>query len=428
MQAQSIEAQRILSVLKMAQLGKFDCRLEEHEFSGDFKHISAEINSLLDRFSLKNEDFSWESDRRFVETVLNKMPIDVAILDINKKYVFLNETAVRDSEMRNWLIGKDEFDYCRRKGIDSTMAEERNAAFEEIKKSLKSIEIRQDIVQEDGSTRAFLRRIAPMLDEDGRLIYFLGYGLEITSLIQKEEALSKQNLALEKANRELDQFVYRTSHEIRGPINSIEGLLDILDLQSPSLKIINYLKLIRKSVVKLDAFIEEIVSYSNNANSPIRNDAIELELLVSSTWDSIRNLPNQSQINFGFQNQLDFQLYGDELRIRMLMHGLMTNAIKYSDSTKSSQDFSIKAYSENNNLVLEFRDNGIGIVKSSQSELFKMFYRATFASFGSGFGLYVVKDIIDKLKGRIEFESEAGEGTTFWAYIPIEKIESTDFQ
>ena len=109
----------------------------------------------------------------------------------------------------------------------------------------------------------------------------------------------------------------------------------------------------------------------------------------------------------------------DPERLKVILHNLIGNAIKYADITKSSPSIWIESFLEGRTLNLQVKDNGIGIEEPNQGHIFDMFFRGSDRSKGSGLGLFIVKETVNKLKGSISVKSEHAVGTTFEVRLPV---------
>ena len=102
----------------------------------------------------------------------------------------------------------------------------------------------------------------------------------------------------------------------------------------------------------------------------------------------------------------------------IVISNLLSNAIKYHDSSKENQFVEIATWADEENYYVMVKDNGVGIAKKHQENLFNMFYTANEKAKGSGIGLFILKDAMDILKGKVSIESEFGEGTEFTISLP----------
>jgi signal transduction histidine kinase len=240
----------------------------------------------------------------------------------------------------------------------------------------------------------------------------------------QEEMLRKQNDELVKINRELDAFVYSVSHDLRSPLASILGLINIARLEKDNNpdKMLNYLGMIQRSVLKLDDTLREILNYSKNARGELVITEVNLELIIQKILDQMAYLDGAEQIQYDINVHGHTALYSDEFRLSVIIANLLSNAIKYADRRKTHQVIEVNATITPANLTMMIRDNGIGIPREQLSRVFGMFYRATEKSQGAGLGLYIVKEIVDKLEGTITITSEPGAETQIRITIPNQLI------
>ena len=169
--------------------------------SGEFVGWVAVITDLTDRIKVEKER---AAQRKFYEGILDRIPVEIAVLDAQARYVFCNPTAIRNDDIRAWIIGKDDFEYCRYRGFDMNVAVKRREKF------LQACTTRQPVVWEeqferaDGTRLYHLRNLSPVFDED-ELVMVIGYGLEITDRKDYEEQLRQYQAELQRQNMRLEQ-------------------------------------------------------------------------------------------------------------------------------------------------------------------------------------------------------------------------------
>ena len=230
--------------------------------------------------------------------------------------------------------------------------------------------------------------------------------------------LKRQNVQLQKANAELDSFVYKASHDLRAPLTSLLGLIEVMRLENDVKKNAEYTALQIKLVKKLDSYIQDILNISKNERLPIELQPIEFEDLVKDYLAQLQYAENYDQINKHLFVQQSAPFYSDLRRVGIIFNNLLTNAIRYSDFGKEFPNISIKIIADEKEVQIEVRDNGIGISREHLSKVFKMFYRATDTKSGSGLGLYIVSETVERLGGEIKLTSEAGKWTCFNITLP----------
>jgi signal transduction histidine kinase len=238
--------------------------------------------------------------------------------------------------------------------------------------------------------------------------------------VEGEETLRQQNVQLNKANREIDSFVYSVSHNLRSPLSSILGLVNIArqEMETGKADMPNYLNLIEKSIKKLDETIKEILEYSQNDRVDITLESIDLKALIHDCLSRLQYLKGYDQITQQLNLSGSVPFYSDRFRVSIILMNLFSNSIKYQDEHKEHKLLRVKATLTAEKVTLEITDNGIGILPDRHDLVFKMFYRGTEKSDGAGLGLYIVKEVVEKLGGNVLLRSEPDLLTTFVVTLP----------
>ena len=239
----------------------------------------------------------------------------------------------------------------------------------------------------------------------------------ITSITDKKQF----ELELVKTNFELDNFVYRASHDLRAPMKSIMGLVNLIKIESDEEKKMKYVDLINFSIMKLDNYISDMTNYSRNSKMDMEDELINFEEIYNTQMDNLQHKEgfNTIQKIFNLSQSVDF--VSDPMRISILFGNMLSNAIKFQNIKKNDSFIKIIISINQEYASIIFIDNGIGVKRQYFEKLFEMFFRATDNTSGSGLGLYVVKQILNKLGGTIEINSDFGEGTTFKINLPNRK-------
>lgn len=236
----------------------------------------------------------------------------------------------------------------------------------------------------------------------------------------QEEILRQQNDQLVKINKELDSFVYSVSHDLRSPLSSILGLVNVAKLEGfkdPKM-LTSYFEMIERSVLKLDETIKEILDYSRNARGELTIEVVDMERMIHTAFSQMQYLPGYHKTVKQINVQDHTAFHSDAYRISVILLNLISNALKYGDDAKEQKIIQVSATITPAHCVLQVRDNGIGIHSDYIDSVFNMFYRATDRSQGAGLGLYIVKEMVEKLSGTIYITSELGQGTMISITIP----------
>ena len=238
---------------------------------------------------------------------------------------------------------------------------------------------------------------------------------------EAEKALHLQNKELIKINEELDKFVYSVSHNLRAPLTSVLGLVNIGRMEDGKKddSFQPLFDMMEKSIKKLDATLKEILNYSRNARSDIAVEKVDLASIIETCLESLEFIEGFDQVKKEIcilNDEVSF--YSDSHRLGVIFDDLISNAIRYRDILKKQSKLLIEAEITESAVHILFKDNGIGISEELMPRIFEMFFRATEKSEGAGLGLYIVKEMVKKLGGTIQVSSVIGEGTTFHLEIP----------
>lgn len=227
----------------------------------------------------------------------------------------------------------------------------------------------------------------------------------------------KRNEELIKVNTELDRFVYSASHDLRAPLTSILGLVTLarMDKDTPT---DSYLKRIEISIHKLDVFIRDIIDFSRNARVEIKTEVINFKKIIEEVIDNLKYLNEGNLIEPTITINGTEPFVTDPKRLSIILNNLISNAFKYFNPEESKPHIIIQVHHTKNYCTITIADNGIGIPSGHLEHIFKMFYRAHEESKGSGLGLYIVKETVEKLNGKIQVQSTVGKGTVFDIRLP----------
>lgn len=245
----------------------------------------------------------------------------------------------------------------------------------------------------------------------------------IINLRQINEELLRANEDLKKRNKELDEYVYRISHEVRAPISSIMGLFYLLKNHEDRNNLTitqTYLQLIEESVTKLDIFIRSVLQYAATKNFEQQVEEIDFQKVIEDCLKEFFPQGTSGKIKVSKEIYAEAPFYSDVSLLMTVFRNLLENAIKYAKPNEQNS-ISVVVKTNENSVSIRFADEGIGIPFLYQEKVFDMFYRGNDEANGSGLGLYIVKMALSKLNGTIRLESEENVGTTFFLEIPNAK-------
>ena len=230
--------------------------------------------------------------------------------------------------------------------------------------------------------------------------------------------MENANDQLNKTNSELDRFVYSVSHDISAPLKSIKGLVTLSRLDKDPAITESYLGKIEASVQKLEGFVGEVLDHSRTVRKEIQVESVQIESLVNDIYDNLKYLDNFDRINFIFDFKVPL-ISTDKFLIKVALSNLLSNAIKYQKRYHDHPaEIKVSTQLVNSQIQICIADNGEGIADAYKDRIFEMFYRGTSNSSGSGLGLYIAKEAIEKLHGSIAVETTYGKGSVFPLQLP----------
>jgi signal transduction histidine kinase len=228
---------------------------------------------------------------------------------------------------------------------------------------------------------------------------------------------------LQKVNEELDRFVYSTSHDLRAPLASVAGLINLSINNTNTDEVRRYLGMMQARVKNLDSFIKDIADYSRNNRLQLSRDTINIYEMANEVWDSLRYSPEATGITFINEVPQSLTIENDSRRLRVVLTNLIANAIRYHDQRKEKRYIRFYHQITPTSFSFHIEDNGQGILPEIQKRVFDMFYRGNESSQGSGLGLYIVKETVGKLSGSVQLQSVHRQGSTFTVNLPVSKAE-----
>ncbi|MEP1096851.1 MAG: HAMP domain-containing sensor histidine kinase [Cyclobacteriaceae bacterium] len=216
---------------------------------------------------------------------------------------------------------------------------------------------------------------------------------------------------LKKANSELDTFLYRSSHDLRAPLTAILGLTNAIKRMKDREDVKEFLDLIQIKVQQADKVIKDIITLRKGQQVGLTISKVNVTETVSRIFDMLSS-PASKKIKLDLAS-VQYMLVTDQEKLDTALGNVLSNAIKYHNLDQPNPKISVLIKRIENGLELRIEDNGIGIEEKYLSKIFNMFYRANKNSQGSGLGLYLTKDAITQIGGKIEVYSTIGVGTTF---------------
>ena len=382
----------------------------------------------------KAEEALKENEDR-LSGIFNQTSVGISETDLSGKFVLANDQFCQ-------IVGRSKEDLYQLGITDITHPDDLAAnywLFERVIKEGIPFTIEKRFIRPDSSEIWVKNDISLVKDAEGKPIYILAVSQDITErklvelekgrLLAQTQALNleleisqhkllDQNENLKKINAELDSFVYRTSHDLRAPLASVLGLINVCRLDADGSNQRVYLDLMEKSISKLDNFISDIINFARNTRADISQQEVDLAALIHEALEGLKFMEGYERIDKRMEINQEAPFYSDLFRLKIICNNLISNAIKYQSPIKESPFILVKVHVNRQRALIEFKDNGRGIPHDKADKIFDMFYRASEYSKGSGLGLYIVKEVVLTLKGKISVQSQEEGGTNFMVEIP----------
>lgn len=415
----------------------------------DEQGVSNEVMVMVFE-SAEQEKKAWEQQKATLSTLrsfLQFAPMPVYIIDRNFKIQMASKSF-------NWYIKKEKSVGKKLESLFSPGAVKiLQKRIQRIMDSGKAEVLNESFELNDRLSHFFTVRF-PIYNASGKVEAVGGYSLDITDRVKQEEKIqdlleqslsmnekleeqnkelqkNRENLEatnqqllqqrqeLEKAfselsdrNYELDQIMYKTSHDLRSPLTSILGLLTLAKSEKDPNKLPEYHRYIEDRVLKLDNFVKSMLAYAKTSRTEIILEEVDWEQVVAESLSNLEYLSNYGKIHISKECQIHGGFKSDLLSLKVIFNNLVGNAIKYADLSKEEPFIRIRVNVEEYKAVINIEDNGIGIEPQYLDRIGKMFFRATERSEGSGLGMYIVKQAVEKMGGSVQVSSLPGKGTT----------------
>ncbi|MFK7920486.1 MAG: PAS domain S-box protein [Bacteroidia bacterium] len=357
---------------------------------------------------LHNEAAIRQSEQKY-RTLVERMNEGLILTDNDETILFVNDRMAEILGMNTTeLLGHRSYEVLL--GVD-----DETVALIKAKSALRSQGVSDQyemrLRKSNGDVIWVLVAGAPYVDSNGDSIGTIAIITDITNR-------KKTEIKLQDKNNELDAFVYKASHDLKGPLASIIGLTNIARDEVQSENAIHYFDLIAKSTKRLDDILLDLIDVTRINKAKLHLESINLTETVGEIINSLMHQPKSQKINFVTDIHLANGFKTDKKVLISVIQNLLVNSINYQNPQSDKPFVRVSAHENLDRVHFRVEDNGLGIPSRLQHRVFEMFYRGTTKSKGSGLGLYIVKSAIEKLNGTCELQSEEGIGTTINFTLP----------
>lgn len=248
---------------------------------------------------------------------------------------------------------------------------------------------------------------------------YVSIGADITNIIEQTQRIGLLEFELQKSNHTLETLLYKSSHDLRAPIATIQGLLNLAKMDIKDDGLLNYLDMIVQSTTRLDSLLIDIRKLSTIHANKFSVEEINFEELLKGILTDLGKFMPMNEIAINVDVKVRRKHYYSRYLLKRILRNLIDNACRYRLERPSKNHTVFITIEEVGNALQFFIiDNGRGIREEAQERLFEMFYKAEAISNRNGLGLHIAKTAIDKLKGQIELSSRYNQGTKVKVSLP----------
>lgn len=359
--------------------------------------------------------------RKELDIILNTAPAFIFVKNLEKKFTLVNQ-----SFLEFFKVDKEKILLNNNKRIISKnekwLADEEDDAIIHNKIALKNIE--RKISLSDGRSVWLNINKAPLYDDKNDVIGIVGVMDDITQRIEFHEKLMAAQKEMELLNKQKDKFFSIIAHDLRSPFSGMLGFAEILiedfaELSEDDKKF--YIQGIYSSLKDLLTLIDNLLTWSRVQLNRVEFDPQEISLrnIVDSVFSSQKIAANNKQIKLESEISADIKAYADADMIETVIRNLVSNAIKF---TNLEGTIKVNAIDRKDFIKVEIQDNGVGMKPEIANNLFKIdahvTTKGTNEEKGTGLGLIICKEFVEKHGGTISVESEVGKGTTISFNLP----------
>lgn len=362
-------------------------------------NVTGFIQAEKDKQRIDNELYHYKKalDR---SALLSVTDLDGIIIDVNNKFCEISKFS------REELIGK------KHNLINSSYHP--SSYFKNLFKTVKKGEVwRGEICNMSKDKKLFWvdMSVIPVMDQFNEPEKYMAISYPITDRKAAE-------LKSEKVQQELMTFMYKASHNLRGPVATLSGLLNIAKMEVKENNSLSYINMLNERTKHLEYTLGELIDITKIKQEDLSLTVISFERLVKKAFSKFRKEIEKYhiEVNTLIQLPLDWQFRSDPKLIISLFQYLIDNSIKFRSNATSSISVSIREQS--GGALITFSDNGPGIEEEIRGRIYEMYFRGNERSTGSGLGLYIVSSIVERLNGYISLQSKPGQGTTFIIFLP----------
>jgi len=232
----------------------------------------------------------------------------------------------------------------------------------------------------------------------------------------------KANIELEATHKELNTFIYKAAHDLRGPLCSIMGLTNVAELEGERDNLLEYLHKISESTHKLDTVLLALINVMSIKDAVPVSKEINFDTLINKIIARLKYTDGYNDVKFNITIDSKKIFYSDEFILNAIIFNIIENAVIFRNTSQHNAFINVTITNLEDCLLIQVQDNGIGMDKEIHEHIFDMYFRGNLYSSGPGLGLYIVKNGVKKLGGNISVKSEIRKGSVFSVSLPSNAI------
>ncbi|MFN3402535.1 MAG: ATP-binding protein [Cytophagaceae bacterium] len=361
-----------------------------------------------------------ETQIKNFENIVNSYIDSIAILDSKGTILFVNNSWNEfyrnncSGKEKNW-IGENYLKFCVVAQEKSAM-DACNGIMSVIEKKSRVFELEYPCHSPE-TERWFLLRVNPINDSENILVSHIN----ITERVKAENKVEQQNQSLIRINHELQNLLAQIGHDIKNPLTSLNFLVNFLKSGDELNEINSYLELMEKNISGISEFIQEIMEVSENSRLNPVFEKINFRKTLQDITDGLKYMEGKDKVEIRNNISVETEFHSDVRLLKTILTNLISNAARYHDPEKEHPYVRTHIQTNQHDCVISVEDNGCGIPENEIEKIFTLHYRIKKDKPGTGLGLYLVKQALEKLEGKVEVKSQPGVGSTFICTIPNKK-------
>ncbi len=372
-------------------------------------------------FELKERSEQHQDLSKLLESIIDHVPGLLFYKDKENRFVYVNKfIALAHSKEKAELVGKNISEFYPEEVAQKYFLDDLSV----INSGIAKLNIEEPWETESVSKWLNTNKI-PFVNSNGETIGIIGISMDITERKIAEEIIKKQNQDLLKLNEDKDRFIFILAHDIKGPFNNVISMLDfsIENIHNSNLNDIEkQLNMASVAAMKVHALLEDILIWikSQSDKFPIVPQEINFGNIFAELIENTKLSAANKNITINYSAEDKTSIRADKNMIITIIRNLVANAIKF---TNAGGEIFLSAEMKFTEIIITVSDNGVGITPNRLIDLFSITKITTTPGTnnekGTGLGLLICKELVEKHGGKIWAESEIGKGTSFKFSIPI---------